>query len=110
MSTATQASQSPTLEGDGTREELARPGLGHAAEALGRELSEAVQHDRTAHGVLDRPLALEPARRGERRMRTSLRPTGLPPGMTLGESDFALPPSVERRQIETLAAARACRS
>jgi DNA replication protein DnaC len=75
----------------------------HAAEALARELSEAVQHNRPAHQVLDRLLAFELARRDERRVRTSLRLSGLPPGMTPGEFDFAFQPSIDRRQIDTLA-------
>jgi hypothetical protein len=60
MSTATRPSaKSPPLEIDGTRERLTRLGLMHAAEALARELSEAVQHNRPAHQVLDRLLAFE---------------------------------------------------
>jgi DNA replication protein DnaC len=103
MSTATKAAKPPPLEIDGTGERLTRLGLAHAAEALAGELSEAVQHNRSAHAVLDRLLALELGRRDERRIRTSLRLSGLPPGMTLGEFDFASQPSVERRQVETLA-------
>jgi DNA replication protein DnaC len=104
MSTATKPSaKSPPLEIDGTRERLTRLGLLHAAEALARELSEAVQHNRPAHQVLDRLLAFELAQRDERRVRTSLRLSGLPPGMTLGEFDFAFQPSIDRRQIDTLA-------
>src|SRR5512142_809842 len=98
MSTATKAAKSPALEIDGTREKLARLGLLHVAETLARELSEAVQHNRTAHAVLDRLLAFELGQRDERRVRTSLRLSGLPPGMTLGEFgefDFAFQPSVE---------------
>lgn len=103
MSAATKAAKSPPLEVDGIREKLVRLGLAHAAEALARELSEVVQHNRTAHAVLDRLLALELTQRDEQRVRTSLRLSGLPPGMTLCEFDFAFQPSVERRQIETLA-------
>ena len=95
--------KTPPLEVDGTREKLLRLGLGHAAEALVAELTEAAQHDRSAHQVLDRLLTLELSQRDERRIRTSLRLSGLPPGMTLGEFDFAFQPSIERRQIETLA-------
>lgn len=95
--------KTPALEVDGTREKLLRLGLGHAAEALVAELTEAAQHDRSAHHVLDRLLSLEQSQRDERRIRTSLRLSGLPPGMTLGEFDFAFQPSLERRQIETLA-------
>jgi len=91
------------LEVDRTREKLLRLGLGHAAEALLEELTAATQHDRSAHQVLDRLLELELSRRDERRIRTSLRLPGLPPGTTLGEFDFAFQPSIERRQIETLA-------
>jgi DNA replication protein DnaC len=103
MSTIAKSVRSPALEVDGTREKLARLGLAHAAEALARELSEAVQHNRTAHAVLDRLLTLELAQRDERWVRTSLRLSSLPPGMTPGEFDFAFQRSVERRQIETLA-------
>lgn len=103
MSAATKAAKAVPLEIDGTRERLVRLGLLHAAEVLGPELTEAVQHDRSAHQVLDRLLRRELDRRDERRVRTSLRLSGLPPGMTLGEFDFSFQPSVERRQIETLA-------
>ena len=50
------ASQGPPLEVDRTRERLEQLGLGHAAAALGEELSEAVKHNRAAHLVLDRLL------------------------------------------------------
>jgi DNA replication protein DnaC len=97
------AAKAPPLEVDGTREKLMRLGLGHAAEALVAELTEAAQHDRSAHQVLDRLLSWELSQRDERRIRTSLRLSGLPPGMSLGEFDFAFQPSIERRQVETLA-------
>lgn len=103
MNAATKAAKTAPLEIDGTRERLVRLGLLHAAEALGPELTEAVQHNRSAHQVLDRLLSRELERRDERRVRTSPRLSGLPPGMTLGEFDFSFQPSVERRQIETLA-------
>lgn len=107
MSTNTQSlaasAASPTLEIDGTREKLTQLGLTHAAEALASELSEAVKHNRPAHVVLDRLLGREVSARDERRIRTSLRLSNLPPGMTLGNFDFSFQPSIERRQIETLA-------
>jgi DNA replication protein DnaC len=93
----------PHLEVDGTREKLVQLGLAHAAEALAEELSEAVKHNRPAHLVLDRLLAREVGQRDERRVKTSLKLSNLPPGMTLGNFDFGFQPSVERRQIETLA-------
>lgn len=104
MSTTTEkATAGPALDVDTTREKLAQLGLSHAAEALSDELSEAVKHNRAAHQVLERLLALEVRRRDERRIKTSLRLSGLPLGMTLGEFDFGFQPSIERRQIETLA-------
>jgi len=104
MSTTTKKSAAgPALDVDATREKLVQLGLSHAAESLAGELSEAVKHDRAAHQVLDRLLALEVRRRDERRIKTSLRLSGLPLGMTLGEFDFGFQPSIERRQIEMLA-------
>ena len=104
MSTTTKKTTAgPLLDVDATREKLIQLGLSHAAESLAGELSEAVKHNRAAHQVLERLLALEVRRRDERRIKTSLRLSGLPLGMTLGEFDFGFQPSIERRQIETLA-------
>jgi len=97
------ANGSPQLEVDGIREKLLGLGLLHAAEALAEEMSEAVKHDRAAHVMLDRLLCKEIAARDERRVRTSLKLSNLPPGMTLGGFDFGFQPSIERRQVETLA-------
>jgi len=91
------------VEIDGIREKLMNLDLVHAAEALAEELSEAVKHDRAAHVVLDRLLTREVTARDERRVRTSLKLSNLPPGMTLGNFDFGFQPSIERRQVETLA-------
>jgi DNA replication protein DnaC len=93
----------PHLEIDATREKLAALGLGHAAEALAEELAEAIKHNRPAHVVLERLLAGEVSARDERRVKTSLKLSNLPPGMTLGTFDFSFQPSIEKRQIETLA-------
>jgi DNA replication protein DnaC len=93
----------PHLEVDGTREKLTQLGLSHAAEALAEELSEAVKHNRPAHHLLDRLLLRETQARDERRVKTSLKLSNLPAGMTLGNFDFSFQPSIERRQIETLA-------
>jgi DNA replication protein DnaC len=97
------AAAAPHLEVDTTREKLVQLGLLHAAEALAEELSEAVKQNRPAHQVLERLLAREVQQRDERRIKTSLKLSGLPPGMTLGNFDFSFQPSIERRQIETLA-------
>lgn len=56
-----------------------------------------------AHRFLDRFLDDELASREERRVRTSLRLSGLPTGQTLASFDFAFQPSIERGRIETLA-------
>jgi DNA replication protein DnaC len=93
----------PHLEVDGIREKLTQLGLPHAAEALAEEITEAVKHNRPAHVVLDRLLRHEVDARDERRVKTSLRLSNLPVGMTLGNFDFSFQPSVEKRQIETLA-------
>ncbi len=93
----------PPLAVDGTRQRLWQLGLNHAAEALADELSEAVKHNWPAHQVVDRLLAHEVSARDERRIKTSLKLSNLPPGMTLGSFDFSFQPSIERRQIETLA-------
>ena len=53
---------------------------------------------------LPRPAARRRADpREERRVKTSLRLSGLPPGQTLGNFDFAFQPAVEQRRLETLA-------
>ncbi len=97
------SAEHPPLEIDGTRERLNQLGLAFAAESLGEELSEAVKHNRAAHVVLDRLLSRELTSRDERRVKTSLRLSNLPHGMTLGNFDFTFQPSIDRRQIETLA-------
>jgi DNA replication protein DnaC len=88
---------------DAIREKLLELGLSHAAEALAEELSESIKHNRAAHVLLDRLLSHEVNARDERRVRTSLKLSSLPPGMTLGSFDFGFQPSIDRRQIETLA-------
>lgn len=88
---------------DDLRQQLLGLGLTHAAEALAEELSEAVKQDRSEAVVLERLLACEVQARDERRVRTSLKLSHLPPGMTLGNFDVGFQPSIERRQVETLA-------
>jgi DNA replication protein DnaC len=97
------ANGSPAVAVDGLREKLLGLRLVHAAETLAEELSEAVKHDRAAHVVLDRLLSRETDARDERRVRTSLKLSNLPVGMTPGNFDFGFQPSIERRQAETLA-------
>ncbi len=88
---------------DRTRESLERLGLVHAAEQLLAILTETVKEDQPPHRFLDELLGLEISQREERRIKMSLRLSGLPPGQTLGNFDFSFQPSVEKSRIETLA-------
>jgi len=88
---------------DKTKEALEQLGLLHAAERLGELLSQAVKKELPAHRFLDQLLEAEVRQREERRIRTSLRLSGLPPGLTLAGFDFAFQPSIEKSQVETLA-------
>jgi DNA replication protein DnaC len=88
---------------DTTRAALDQVGLAHAAERLSELLEEAVKQDLPAHRFLDQLLAAETSERELRRIKTSLRLSGLPVGQTLGNFDFAFQPTVEKSRIETLA-------
>lgn len=66
------------VELDGTREVLEQLGLQFAAEALTDLITEAVKDDLPVHRFLDKVLAAELSRRDERRVKTSLRLSGLP--------------------------------
>lgn len=88
---------------DATTQQLEQLGLIHAAAQLPQVLGEAVKQELPAHLFLDRLLDAEYSRREERRIRTSLRLSGLPTGQTLGNFDFSFQPGIERSRIETLA-------
>ena len=88
---------------DTTRERLEHAGLVHAAVRLEELLSTSNQSKEAPHRFLDRLLDAELGEREERRIKTSLRLSGLPTGQTLGNFDFAFQPSVEKSRIETLA-------
>ena len=88
---------------DKTRERLVVLGLEHAAEQLAALLSEAVKEQRPAHRFLDALLDAEHGRREERRVKMSLRLSGLPIGQTIGNFDFNFQPEISRGLIETLA-------
>jgi DNA replication protein DnaC len=91
------------VEVDKTRDALEQLGLVHGAEVLGDLLSRAVKENLAPHRLLDELLAVEISRRDERRVKTSLRLSGLPPGQTLEDFDWSFQPSVDRKRIETLA-------
>lgn len=88
---------------DRTRERLVDLGLEHAAEQLAAILSEAVKEELPAHRFLDLVLDAEHGRREERRVKTSLRLSGLPVGQTIGNFDFGFQPEIPRGLVETLA-------
>lgn len=88
---------------DRTRGALEQLGLSYAAERLGELLSESVKKEVPAHRFLDELLQAEIQQREERRIRTSLRLSGLPPGQTLGNFEFGFQPGIEKSRIETLA-------
>lgn len=92
----------PRVDIDGTRERLLRLGLPHAAEQLAERVTAAVKDSVSPHRFVDELLDVELAVREERRVRTSLRLSGLPLGQTLGNFDFSFQPSVDRSRIETL--------
>ena len=93
----------PKVELDKTREALLHLGLGHSAEVLGDRLASAVKGDLAPHRFLDELLAAEIAHRDEKRVRTSLRLSGLPTGQTLESFDWSFQPGIDRKRIETLA-------
>ena len=95
--------KTPHVDLDKTRERLTRLGLVHAADQLAEQVALATKETHAPHRFLDNLLEAELAARDERRVRTSLRLSGLPTGQTLSNFDFAFQPSVERSRIETLA-------
>lgn len=97
------ATEKPRVDLDATSARLARLGLEHAAERLEQHLTDGVKRELSAHALLDGLLDAELHFREDRRVRTSLRLSGLPTGQTLSTFDFAFQPSVERSKIDTLA-------
>jgi DNA replication protein DnaC len=93
----------PKVDLDATRDRLFRLGLSHAADCLPDQLSAATKAEHPPHRFLDQLLDAELQLREERRVKTSLKLSGLPTGQTIGNFDFSFQPSVERSQIETLA-------
>ena len=84
-------------------DQLVKLGLEFAAEALPAILSRAVKEDMGSPALLEQLLRSELERREERRIRTSLRLSGLPTGQTLANFDFAFQPAVQRSKLEALA-------
>lgn len=97
--------QAPTakIDIDKTRGRLENLGLLHAADRLDEFLAASVKKDGGPHRFVDELLECELLWREERRVRTSLKLSGLPTGQTLADFDFSFQPSIERSRIETLA-------
>lgn len=102
MSTPRAKKRQPKVDLDATCDRLLRLGLQHAADTLGDQVTQAVQDTLSPHRFLDQLLDIELSCREERRIKTSLRLSGLPTGQTLNTFDFAFQPSIERSRIETL--------
>lgn len=91
------------LELDKTRDVMLALGIEHGAAALGDLISKAVKDELAPHRFLDELLGIEFRHREERRVKTSLRLSGLPVGQTLSSFDWSFQPDVDRRRVETLA-------
>ena len=91
------AQATKTVDLDRTRDALTHLGLDHAAGQLGDVVNEAVKANWAPHVFLERLLTAELQHRDERRIKTSLRLSGLPTGSTLGGFDWSFQPSIERR-------------
>ena len=83
-------------------DQLVKLGLDFAAEALPAILTRAVKEDMGSPALLEQLLRSELERREERRVRTSLRLSGLPTGQTLANFDFAFQPAVQRSKLDAL--------
>ncbi len=75
----------------------------HAAERLAELVEEARREDLSPVTFLDRVLEREIECKDERRIATSLRPSGLPVGKTLEGFDWTFQPTADRSRLETLA-------
>lgn len=102
MSTKTKPN-APRVDLDATKDRLLKLGLSQAAAALDTLLSDAVKDEVSHHRFVDQLLEAELGVREDRRIRTSLKLSGLPEGQTLSSFDFGFQPSIERSRIETLA-------
>ncbi len=77
--------------------------LVHAAQCLPELLETASRDDLTPIHFLDHVLQEELERKNERRIATSLRLSGLPPGKTLEGFEWSFQPRVDRGKLEALA-------
>ena len=92
-----------TVSLDPLATKLATLGLDHPASCLPELVEEATREQLSPVGFLDLLLSRQLERKDERRVQTMLKLSGLPPGKTLEDFDFAFQPRVDRRQVEALA-------
>ena len=83
-------------------DQLVKLGLEFAAEALPAILTRAVKEDLGRRPCWSSSSAANWSG-AERRVRTSLRLSGLPTGQTLANFDFAFQPAVQRSKLDALA-------
>lgn len=91
------------VELDRTSARLTALGLSHAATVLEDLITKAVKDNLPPHRFLDELLTAESEPREERRIKTSLMLSGLPPGQTLEGFDWSFQPGIDRQRVETLA-------
>jgi DNA replication protein DnaC len=96
-------SKAPTADLTTLLAHLSKLGLDFAVEALPGLLTRVVEEDLGPPALLEQLFQGELDRREERRVRTSLRLSGLPSGPTLANFDFAFQPAVQRSKLEALA-------
>lgn len=88
---------------DSIRGLLERLGMLHVGPRLGELLEAGAREKQAPHEILHRVLTSEVEEREERRIRVTLKLSGLPPGKTLDAFDFAFQPGVDRARIQLLA-------
>ena len=88
---------------DGSRTLLEELGFEHAPHLVAELMEKAVREDLSYSAFLEDILRKEREFREERRIKTSLKLSGLPQGKTLDTFDFTFQRSVGRKEIELLA-------
>jgi DNA replication protein DnaC len=88
---------------DALARKLTALGLDYPAGVLPELLEQAARESLSPTAFLDLVLTGELERKDERRTTTMLKLSGLPPGKTLEDFDWAFQPRADRRQLEALA-------
>lgn len=96
------ATKRPKVDLDAIAERCEALKLVHAAQCLPELAEEASRDDLTPIHFLDRVLQQELERKNERRIATSLKLSGLPPGKTLEGFEWTFQPRADRTKLEAL--------